>query len=504
MKKWLVVLLLTAVAGVAKAQKVVYSEPDRADVRQTNFEIIGKVAGNILIYKGLRDSHHISLYDLDMKQVEKVKLDFLPERIINADFLAYPDFTYMFYQYQKKNIVYSMAAKINGQARIVGEPITMDTTALNFWASNKIYNVIYSEDKQKIAVFKVNSKSDKTHIVTTALFDKDMQLIEKHVMNIDMPERNDFLTEFGIDNDGAIVFTRAARASFNDNIQKATLMVKNRGTDKLNEAELALNNIYLDEIKIKVDNFNKNYLITSFYSKARNGNIDGLYTTVWDAPSARIKATKAIVFGEDLRNEAKGQNSMRTAFNDYFLNNIIVRKDGGFLVAAESFYTTGRSGSFNRMDYLWGSPFMMRPMDYYMFSPYSFSYPWWRWNSFNQLTRYHAQNVAVFSFDSSANVSWTNVVNKQQYDDETDAFIGYQLVNTGDQLHFLFNQQEKRMQLLSSQSITPSGEINRNPTLRNLDKGYDFMPRYGKQVGSRQIIFPCMYRNYLCFARLDL
>ena len=78
------------------------------------------------------------------------------------------------------------------------------------------------------------------------------------------------------------------------------------------------------------------------------------------------------------------------------------------------------------------------------------------------------------------------------------------MVNTGDQIHFLFNQQEKRTQLLSNQSIGPSGQLIRNPTLKNLDKGYDFMPRYGKQIGMRQIIVPCMYRNYLCFASVEL
>ena len=93
---------------------------------------------------------------------------------------------------------------------------------------------------------------------------------------------------------------------------------------------------------------------------------------------------------------------------------------------------------------------------------------------------------------------------KNQWDDDSDASIGYQLVNTGDQLHFLFNMQEKRLQLLSDQSIKPDGQLLRNPTLKNLDKGYDFMPRYGKQVGSRQIIIPCMYRNFLCFARVEL
>ena len=147
---------------------------------------------------------------------------------------------------------------------------------------------------------------------------------------------------------------------------------------------------------------------------------------------------------------------LKGAFNDYFIRNMIVRRDGGFILAAESFFSTGRGGSANRYDYMYGSPFL-RPMDYYNFGPYGYGYgyPWYRYNSMGQSTRYNAQNIAVFSFDSTGQMSWSNVLNKNQYDDETDAFIGYSLMNTGDQLHFLFNQQEKRLQLLNDQSISP-------------------------------------------------
>jgi hypothetical protein len=171
-------------------------------------------------------------------------------------------------------------------------------------------------------------------------------------------------------------------------------------------------------------------------------------------------------------------------------------------MAAESFYSTGRGGGVNRNLFL-GNPFL-RGSDFYSFTPYAYSYPWSRWNNFNMQSRYHAENIAVFSFDSSGKVNWSNIINKDQYDDDIDIFIGYQLVNTGDQLHFLYNKQEKRNQLLSDQTVSPDGQLTRVPTLKSLDRGYDFMPRLGKQVGSRQIIFPCMYRNYLCFAKLEL
>ncbi|MEO7961504.1 MAG: hypothetical protein ABIR19_08150, partial [Ginsengibacter sp.] len=58
-------------------------------------------------------------------------------------------------------------------------------------------------------------------------------------------------------------------------------------------------------------------------------------------------------------------------------------------------------------------------------------------------------------------------------------------------------------QLINDQSISPDGKVTRYPPLRSLDRGYEFMPRYGRQVSSYQLIVPCTYRNYICFAKIE-
>ena len=105
--------------------------------------------------------------------------------------------------------------------------------------------------------------------------------------------------------------------------------------------------------------------------------------------------------------------------------------------------------------------------------------------------------------DKDGKLVWTNVIHKDQFDDGDDNFLSYQVINAGGQLHFLFNELERRNQLIADQSIDPSGKIIRNPTLKSLDKGYQFMPRFARQVSSKQIIVPCTYRNYICFAKID-
>ncbi|HCT23126.1 MAG TPA: hypothetical protein DIW54_07250, partial [Chitinophagaceae bacterium] len=252
--------LLFALSGT-QAQRIIYSEPDRDDVRSMNFEVIGKLSGQFHIYKGYRDMHYVAIYDAEMRQVEKNRLDFLPDRIFNADFLAFPDFYYMFYQYQKRNIVYCMAVKMDDKGKKVGEPVIMDTTDVTFSSNNRIYTVIFSEDKSKILAYKINAKNDKAHTVTTMLFDKQLDLLRKTRFVVNMPERNDFLEEFQVDNDGDLVFLRASGSAQNDNINKLSLIYKSAIDDEFLITDLQLPTINLDDIRVKVDNLNKKYLI---------------------------------------------------------------------------------------------------------------------------------------------------------------------------------------------------------------------------------------------------
>jgi hypothetical protein len=319
-----------------------------------------------------------------------------------------------------------------------------------------------------------------------------------------MPDRNDFLTEFAVDNDGDIAFIKESGTTQNDNINKVALITKKAFSDNLKLDDVKLNNLYLDDIKIKVDNTNKHYLVTSFFSKQRRGNVDGLFAYIWDKQQEKELLTGNIIFNEDLRNEARSDASVKTAFNDFFLRNIIMKQDVGFVVIAESVYTSSRGNNYNRWDYLYGSPYWNPGSYYYYGSPYSYyNYPWYRSNSFNNVVRYYADNIAILSFDDKAKMEWSNVIRKSQFDDNGDNYISYGLMNVGSEVHVLFNILEKRNWLLTDQSFSPEGQLFRKPTYKNLDKGYDFMPRQAKQIGSKQLIVPCMYRTYVCFAKID-
>ncbi len=155
----LVLMVITATLTLnLSAQKIVYSEPEKDDTRRLNFEVIGKIGGNFLIYKNIRSRNWISVLDNDMQQVASIEHDYIRnvDGMINVDFLPYSDHAYMIYQYQKKNVVYCVASKIDGGGKQVGELVELDTAHIGFASNNKIYSVLSNDDKSVIIVFKIN------------------------------------------------------------------------------------------------------------------------------------------------------------------------------------------------------------------------------------------------------------------------------------------------------------------------------------------------------------
>ena len=162
--------------------------------------------------------------------------------------------------------------------------------------------------------------------------------------------------------------------------------------------------------------------------------------------------------------------------------------------------TRNSNNSWNRWDYL-NNNYSNYSNSYYSYNPY---YGYYRpQNSFNrESTRYYYANVIVISVDKDGKADWNKVIHKDQFDDDDDNFLSFSTMNSGGEIHILYNMDTKN-QLVADQSINAEGTIKRNPTLKSQERGYMFMSRHSKQVGAGQLIIPCSYRNYICFAKVE-
>jgi hypothetical protein len=508
-------LLLQIPFAFCSAQKLFYAEPDRDDARNMTFEILGKYQQKYLIYKNNRNNHSIAIYDADMQLREKVPLDFIPERVNEVQVFPTPESVIIIYQYQRKNTLYCMGARVDGEGKLIGQPLEIDTTELNFFSSNaKVYSVITSDDKKKLMVFKMQNRYRDEFNFQTILLSQSLMPIRRSGFTYLLENSRETISDFYLDNDGNFLFVQVRHQSEKEYINKATLCVYPSGGDSVIQQPLIQNQKFLDEIRIKVDNTNGRYLLLSFYSNSKRGSIDGLYLASVNKTMVDQAEERYFEFDDEFRKIARGENNLRNAFNDYYLKHFIIRKDGGVLVTAESAYTSNRGNNLNRWDnpFLWGNGGMMAPGSYWGWNPYN---PWgwggawgnpWGWGGgfpSNQSVRHYCDHVLLFSFDKNGDMQWNNMLAKSQFDDNTDNLLSYQIMNSGTGLLFLYNEWMRRAPVLSAQSLEGTGAINRMQPLRNNDKGYDFMIRYARQVSSKEMIVPANYRNSIGFVRIE-
>jgi hypothetical protein len=190
---------------------------------------------------------------------------------------------------------------------------------------------------------------------------------------------------------------------------------------------------------------------------------------------------------------------LRFAMDNFFIRQVIVKGDGGYILTAEDFSSDTRGNTFNRYDYLY-NPYSLSSGGYY-YNPYSGYYR--PLNNFNnQTTRYYYENILVLSFTKTGQMEWSKIIHKSQFEDNDENSLSFSTMTSGSEIHFLFNQ-DRKYQIVSDQGITPDGTLTRYPTLKSLQRGYEFMPSLSKQVGARQIIIPCAYHNNICFAKVD-
>lgn len=486
------------------AQNISYSPlHNNEGVRDVSFEILGKVGANYLIFKNIGWRSILQVLDEKMNEKSNERLKFMPDKVLNVDFITYPDHFFMIYQYSRQNVLYSDVAKFDGNGKKLLGPITIDTTRMGLRNPNGVYNLVYSEDKKKVLLYKMIERDGKLNLMTK-LFDENFRLLDSTRSLFNYNDRKEVYSPFQVANDGNFFFLREKKAGRRENINEVEVFDRKPNAADFVITPINMQKVYVDEASIKIDNLNNNFIVNSlYYPERKTSSIAGLFTAVINRDDYLVH-TYINPFNDSLRSIMAQNSQFRFAFDNLFLKNIYVKKDGSFLLIAEDFSSQNLGGGFgpwNRWDYLYANPYSM--YDYgYMYSPY---YRYNRYNSFNTMrtTRFYYDKILVLNIDKNLKLDWSNVILKEQVADDDDSYLSFGSMNAGAEINFLFIERNKNAQIVNNHSITSYGNQIRYPTIKSREAGYQFMPRMLKQVAAKSIIMPAVLRGNIVFAKMD-
>ena len=494
---WIQFLLITKCVS----QKVIYTEPQKKDNASMKFEILGKFNSGLLVYKNTSRQHSIAVYDKDMQLLSENELNFIPDKIIDIDFVCYANHFFVIYQYQKNNIVFCAAADIADNGNVISGPFMLESTSVSFLANNKIYATTFSEDKSKILLYKRYIKNDQLDF-SANVFDAQFNPVDSLTQIMSINQRKEIYSDLSVDNEGNFIFAQTFRKNDNAPATAMKVFIHQLHKDSLKVVNIPLEDKAANMPMIKIDNRNKKYLLNTFYYSENERNIEGLLSS-----SISIKDLKNVTFSFNqfsTERQSSGSNFNAT-YDNLIPKNIILRKSGGFMLIAEDYYYESLydDNRWNRYDPYY--PYMPynSANGYYLNSPYYNSYRPYG-NNFDQTrSRYYFNNIVIADVDSSLQITTMNEINKHQYETDNDNNLSFGFMNTGKEIHFMFIENAQEKSLITDHALSANGSIRKFPVIRNDQHNYEFMPKLGKQIGSNLMVIPFLYFNKVGFAIIE-
>lgn len=487
MKSWKgLALIFLFFSQAVSAQDVIYSSYQKFDLRQGDFSVVGKTAGRIYTYRSSSEGFFLDAWDDSMNRIATVVLDFFPSKIYETKFISYADKIIVLYQSLERGKMVQHAAKLDGDGRLIGNPLNLDSAKTGFFGPNREYfSTVVSDDKHFLAIYSATESRSKLSLGIT-LLDDELQGKERFTKVYENEEQV-AAGDAMLGNDGTFYIPITSPAGSDGYASAMKLLSLKTAQQQLMISPLPLSNHFATSIFLRVDNSRQVIYAGGFYSSKRNGNYEGVLYAVYDNAKNSFSLPSIIPFSEELKNRS-GERNTKRAFNNFKTRQLIVKNDGGFVLNAERFYTTMRStGSA----YGYSSGFY--PMSYGPFM-----------GGGRTIKEYIYEDVLVLSCNSAGVIEWSSFIRKDQYSQEDGGmFSSYALLNTGGSLGYLYNNLAGRRSTIQLTTVDGEGKSETRSLAMNATNDPDWIPKSGKQVSAHELIVPCIRKRQICFVKLS-
>lgn len=498
---------------MVNAQELFYSPAESGIENLLKYEAIGRVGKNILIYRQQRDQHVVSVFDNNMSLVRKVELSNLPKDALGVDFINTGTNLVLIYQYMLKNKLFVAATNLNEELKMISEAKVLDSIFIEDIVEFPLFQLITNPSKNLMMLTYLRQSGEGLTRMSTAMYEQNLQFVEKSDLLISTPSGSDKLNQFQLDNEGNLVFLRNVFGDELNDLVRSDILVKPRGIDEVKNATIQFNKIGIKDLRIAIDNKNGRVVAASIFTGGKKGYAQGIFSLVVDLKTGNVARWHQEFFSDTLRKEVKVKHTPdNRIFDDYFLDAIIPYSNGGFALLLEYRTTEGGRGAIvdNRSLYksdplpprivyngnnAEGSLFSVIRTPYQPFQMPVESSP-------RSYIRNTGGNILMFSFSGESVLQDIQVLRKSQEEYKTSHLISYALMNSGSGIRFFYNEKEKPEMSLRSASFIPGERVKRNPAIKGAIPNMRFLPRYATQISANECIMPCTKANYGSFARI--
>lgn len=458
----LIFIILFLGSTVLQAQEVRISKD--LDIRNYfSYDLVGDVNDRIILFRDKGFDKEIDVFDLQMNH--KFEADLILEdrkaevmRLIDLDTCFQ-----ILYSYIDKDTVKYMSKKFDEKMQLQD---SLTIFSINREDLKRKYKLAVSDDHATLMYF----TSDKEGALDIVMVRNDSTsfLWNNRFVVEDIDVNNNF-KEVRLSNDGRgfFYFEKNNNRFKKEEHFSALLVVQSSSAfvSKIDfEGKISQN------VEMGFDNLNDRIVLSGFYNEKEDNKAEGIFILNTKINELKPESElKFIVFNEELLNEINTSNKNKTKYLENFdVNNLVLRKDGGLILFAEKNKVFSRRNPYNTSSFQSNDNFSRRG-----------------W------TDYYNEDVIAFAFSKEKALLWTSVLYKKQFSQDDDGiYSSYFLFKTPSRLKMLYNDEIKKNNTVSEYIIDPIGNNIRNSILSTDYQNLKLRFTGAVQISSNSLIVP--------------
>ncbi len=330
-------------------------------------------------------------------------------------------------------------------------------------SNDAVLTYISSINQRKLLCFDNLMQKSRPEQAQFFVFDADDSGIEGNLIQFPYPDNRLQLRDVRVGNNGHIyALARLEKVGSERSPEGYAYLVfhYDLAADRLEEIELPFQTVYVTDLILKPDRDN-NVLVGGFYSRRTSGQVAGVLYAFIDWTSRQVLRHNIQDFDSAFLAKYLSARQIERGkeLADFYLDDLVLRSDGGVLLLAEQYYITS--------------------------STYRDVYGFWYSNDL-----YNYEDVAVVSLSPSGQIEWTAIVDKAQASDAPVELSYLPLVGETSLLIFYKARLQGFGHNVYFQRVDYNGTVSTPraffPKFGSRDV---FYRRFSEQIGNREAIF---------------
>ena len=488
-------LLMIVLQGSLSAQTVTWSQAITDDKKMQFLKIIGTdddgfyiLRSNISFetardHSGFRTRRYgIEYFDFEMhlkwsKQLTASIQDakIIAVQLINDKILVISSTA------EKKTKLYRIYAQyMNGKGDYEDEPVLLEEMNYEKISDDSKPDIILSQDQSKAvcAFRKVPAGDNAEQDFGAIVIDTCLRVLYKKEIVVPVDIRHFTSIDFVLTNDGD--FCLLGIKFLTDKKVKAPnesfyqLYTYNFSRDEIMSNEIKIEDKFLTDAGISADNLNKKIVVAGFYSDETTYSTAGIFYFSVSENNPSQTVVRSTPFSTSFLTKFLGERKISSKeLMNYTIDRLILRKDGGVAILAESYYETTSS--------YW---------DYYTQTYISHRY-------------YHFGNIMVLSVNPDGGILWSNSISKDQNSTDDGGYLSsYCSLIASGRIYSIYNKYIDQESSVLITTVDGTGQ-QKTDVLFNEMKNISVVPQSAKQIDAETLLLPAYRENKFYIAKIE-